>query len=89
MRFFGDLVEKRSPEQSLVFQERSLFAWLSVWENVSFGLSIRCLGLAERKEVARQALQRLGLAEAFDKRPDALSGGMRQRASPVLWRCAQ
>jgi hypothetical protein len=44
-------------------------------------LSIRCLGVAERKEIAHQALQRLGLAEAFDKRPDALSVGMRQRAA--------
>ena len=79
--FFGDLVEKRSPEQSLNFEERSLFPWLSVWQNASFGLSIRCLGLAERKEIARQALQRLGLAEAFDKRPDALSVDMRQRAA--------
>jgi len=79
--FFGDLIESPSPERSLIFQETSLFPWLSVWQNVSFGLSIRGLGVAERKEIARQALQRVGLTEAFDKRPDELSGGMRQRVA--------
>jgi NitT/TauT family transport system ATP-binding protein len=79
--FFGDLIERPSPERSLIFQETSLFPWLSVWQNVSFGLSIRGLGVAERKEIARQALQRVGLTEAFDKRPDELSGGMRQRVA--------
>ena len=79
--FFGDLVESPSPERSLIFQETSLFPWLSVWQNTSFGLSISGVGVAERKEIARQALQRVGLAEAFDKRPDELSGGMRQRVA--------
>jgi NitT/TauT family transport system ATP-binding protein len=79
--FFGDLIESPSPERSLIFQETSLFPWLSVWQNVSFGLSIRGLGVAERREIARQSLQRVGLAEAFDKRPDELSGGMRQRVA--------
>jgi NitT/TauT family transport system ATP-binding protein len=79
--FFGDLIESPSPERSLIFQETSLFPWLSVWQNVSFGLSIRGLSVAERKEIARQALQRVGLTEAFDKRPDELSGGMRQRVA--------
>jgi NitT/TauT family transport system ATP-binding protein len=79
--FFGDLVGSPSPERSLIFQETSLFPWLSVWQNVSFGLSIRGLRVAERKQIARQALQRVGLTEAFDKRPDELSGGMRQRVA--------
>ena len=79
--FFSDLVEGPSPERSLIFQETSLFPWLNVWQNVSFGLSIRGIGLTERKEAARQALQRVGLAEAIDKRPDELSGGMRQRVA--------
>jgi NitT/TauT family transport system ATP-binding protein len=78
---FGEPVETPSPERSLIFQETSLFPWLSVWQNVSFGLSLRGERVAERKEVARRALARVGLSEAMDKRPDELSGGMRQRVA--------
>jgi NitT/TauT family transport system ATP-binding protein len=79
--FFSDLIEGPSPERSLIFQDTSLFPWLSVWQNVSFGLSIRGIDLAERKAIAQRALQRVGLGEAADKRPDELSGGMRQRVA--------
>jgi NitT/TauT family transport system ATP-binding protein len=78
---FGERVHAPSPERSLIFQETSLFPWLTVWQNVSFGLSIRGVASAERKAVARQVLQRVGLTEAMDKRPDELSGGMRQRVA--------
>ena len=78
---FGDTVETPSPERSLIFQETSLFPWLTVWQNVSFGLSMRGASEAERREAARDALQRVGLTEAMDKRPDELSGGMRQRVA--------
>jgi NitT/TauT family transport system ATP-binding protein len=77
----GERVETPSPERSLIFQETSLFPWLSVWQNVSFGLSIKGVAVAERKDVARRALARVGLSEAMDKRPDELSGGMRQRVA--------
>jgi NitT/TauT family transport system ATP-binding protein len=78
---FRDRVEAPSPERSLIFQETSLFPWLTVWENVSFGLSIRGAGKAERRAVAQDALQRVGLRAAMEKRPDELSGGMRQRVA--------
>ena len=81
LRSYGEVVEAPAPERSLIFQETSLFPWLSVWQNVSFGLSIRGVPVAERKEIARQVLSRVGLTEAFDKRPDELSGGMRQRVA--------
>ena len=78
---FGDAVEAPSPERSLIFQETSLFPWLTVWQNVSFGLAIRGASQDERRAVAAQALQRVGLSAAMDKRPDELSGGMRQRVA--------
>ena len=78
---FGDLVETPSPDRSLIFQETSLFPWLTVWQNVSFGLAIRGAAQAERRAVAAEALQRVGLSAAMDKRPDELSGGMRQRVA--------
>jgi NitT/TauT family transport system ATP-binding protein len=70
-----------APDRSLIFQETSLFPWLSVWQNVSFGLSLRGVGKAEQREISRQVLFRTGLAETFDKGPHELSGGMRQRVA--------
>ncbi len=48
---------------------------------MSFGLSIRGASKGERRTVAAEALQRVGLKAAMDKRPDELSGGMRQRVA--------
>jgi NitT/TauT family transport system ATP-binding protein len=78
---FGDRVEQPSPERSLIFQEASLFPWLTVGQNVAFGLSIAGMQAAQRTLIARQALQRVGLIGTIDKRPDELSGGMRQRVA--------
>ena len=78
---FGAPVNGPSPERSLIFQETSLYPWLSVWQNVGFGLSIRGVAAAERRALAVEALARVGLAEAANKRPDELSGGMRQRVA--------
>ena len=78
---FGNRVADPSPDRSLIFQETSLFPWLTVGQNVSFGLSIRGTPVAERKVVAKEALHRVGLTEAMGKRPDELSGGMRQRVA--------
>ena len=78
---FGDRVATPSPERSLIFQETSLFPWLTVGQNASFGLSIRGDSADTRKAAARDVLQRVGLTEAMDKRPDELSGGMRQRVA--------
>ena len=78
---FGEPVERPSPDRSLIFQETSLFPWLSVGQNVAFGLSVRGETRQARMATARQALARVGLAEAIDKRPEELSGGMRQRVA--------
>ena len=77
----GEPVTGPGPERSLIFQETSLFPWLNVWQNVSFGLSVRGVPTEQRKETARQVLGRVGLSDAFEKRPDELSGGMRQRVA--------
>jgi NitT/TauT family transport system ATP-binding protein len=78
---FGDRVAGPSPERSLIFQETSLFPWLTVGQNASFGLSIRGESAGARRTAAREVLARVGLTEAIDKRPDELSGGMRQRVA--------
>lgn len=78
---FNERVTVPSPERSLIFQETSLFPWLTVWQNVSFGLDIRGASTEERRSIAKETLQRVGLSAAMDKRPDELSGGMRQRVA--------
>ncbi len=78
---FGRAVDRPSPDRSLIFQETSLFPWLTVGQNVSFGLSIRGDPAPSQRAAARDALTRVGLAQAIDKRPDELSGGMRQRVA--------
>ena len=65
----------------VVFQEPSLFPWLTAEENVEFPLALRGIGKKDRRARAREALQLVGL-EGFDKRhPHELSGGMKQRVS--------
>ena len=77
----GAPVTGPGPERSLIFQEASLLPWLSVWQNVTFGLALQGVSAANRRTAACEVLARAGLSEAFDKRPDELSGGMRQRVA--------
>lgn len=78
---FGKEITEPAPDRSLIFQETSLFPWLSVWQNVTFGLSLGTMPETERKEVAKEVLTKVGLRAALDKRPHELSGGMRQRVA--------
>jgi NitT/TauT family transport system ATP-binding protein len=77
----GVEVSEPSSDRSLIFQESSLYPWLSVADNVTFGLKLRGMGKAERRGVASRFLRKVGLGDVLDKRPDELSGGMRQRAA--------
>ncbi|MGL5010267.1 MAG: ABC transporter ATP-binding protein [Paracoccaceae bacterium] len=79
--FDGLPVTQPSPERSLIFQEAALFPWLSVRDNVGFGLSIRGGQPVPRAEKVDRLLRMVGLGGAGDRRPDELSGGMRQRAA--------
>jgi NitT/TauT family transport system ATP-binding protein len=77
----GAQVHAPGTDRGLVFQEASLYPWLTVGENVTFGLKMQHVPKARRAQVAHEILERVGLAEAIDKRPDQLSGGMRQRVA--------
>ncbi|MEH6559894.1 MAG: choline ABC transporter ATP-binding protein [Marinobacter sp.] len=69
----------RTRRISMVFQNFALMPWLTVEDNVAFGLELQGLGKAERrKKVARQ-LELVGLEGWAKCLPDELSGGMRQR----------
>lgn len=81
LRSFDTPVEAPGPDRSLIFQETSLMPWLTVGQNVAFGLSLRGVSERERRQIAEEVLSRVGLLAAIDKRPMELSGGMRQRVA--------
>ena len=64
-----------------VFQDYALFPHMTVGANVGFGLRMRGVASAPRAERSRAALELVGLADAFDKKPHQLSGGQRQRVA--------
>jgi ABC-type Fe3+/spermidine/putrescine transport system ATPase subunit len=65
----------------MVFQHYALFPHMSVAENVAFGLEARGVGKRDRLELARQALDRVGLADAWPRAIQSLSGGEQQRVA--------
>ncbi len=75
------IVEGPSPDRLVVFQEAALFPWLTVQENVEFGLKLQRVPKEERRERAFQALKMVHLTRFLDAQPHELSGGMKQRAA--------
>jgi NitT/TauT family transport system ATP-binding protein len=69
------------PDRCMIFQQSSLYPWMSVADNVGFGLKLRGASRAERRAVAERLLRVVGLRDVLDKHPDQLSGGMRQRVA--------
>ena len=79
--FDGLEVTEPSPERSLIFQEAALYPWLTVRDNITFGLKIAGQSAQKQEEAAERLLRLVGLVGAGDRRPHELSGGMRQRAA--------
>jgi len=81
VRFRDNLITGPSPERGMVFQEYALFPWMSVEDNVAFGLEAR----GESKDVIKprvaDLLAKLRLTEFATRWPRDLSGGMRQRVA--------
>ncbi|WP_079127742.1 ABC transporter ATP-binding protein [Streptomyces sp. TP-A0874] len=69
------------PENSLVFQGDSLFPWMTVRENASYGLRMRRAPESQIQETVGHYLAKTGLTQFADCYPHQLSGGMRQRVS--------
>ncbi|MET7501320.1 ABC transporter ATP-binding protein [Streptomyces microflavus] len=69
------------PENSMVFQGDSLFPWMTVRENASYGLRLRGVPGSEVRDTVGHYLGKTGLTQFADHYPHQLSGGMRQRVS--------
>ena len=68
-------------DRSLIFQQPSLYPWLSALDNVAFGLMLQGVGRKERRQRAEQFLRQVGLREFAQKHLHELLGGMQQRAA--------
>ncbi|MBB5690665.1 ABC transporter ATP-binding protein [Roseomonas alkaliterrae] len=70
-----------SLDRAVIFQGHALMPWMTATGNVAFALSCRHRGWsrAQCEAAAREALKRVGLGHALDRRPAELSGGMKQR----------
>lgn len=79
--FDGQHVTRPAPERAVVFQDPTLFPWLTVRGNVEFGLREQGLPARERRQKVRDYLAMVGLEEYEEVHPHALSGGMRQRVA--------
>ncbi len=70
------------PDRGVVFQQTALFPWLTVEDNIAFGLRLKAnAGKAPIGETVDTMLRRTGLTQFRKRRPAELSGGMRQRAA--------
>jgi NitT/TauT family transport system ATP-binding protein len=65
----------------MVFQAYTSFAWLTVRQNVEYGLKLQGIDAAERRKKAEKVLEQVGLHEFADRYPKDLSGGMKQRVA--------
>lgn len=79
----GKPVKGPGIDRAVVFQQYSLFPWLTVKGNVLFGIkqSGRKMGRAERNELAERYVESVGLSSARNRYPNELSGGMKQRVA--------
>ena len=77
----GRRVTEPGPDRGMVFQEYALFPWMTVEDNIGFGLQIKGVGKAEIRQRVDALLAMLSLSDFRTRFPKDLSGGMRQRVA--------
>ncbi|HSW05646.1 ABC transporter ATP-binding protein [Aquabacterium sp.] len=79
----GEYIAGPGSDRGVVFQQYSLFPWMTVRRNVEFGLKMKGVPRSERESQARTLLGLAGLLSFENHYPDQLSGGMKQRVGIV------
>jgi ABC-type nitrate/sulfonate/bicarbonate transport system ATPase subunit len=77
----GEVVTHPSKDRGMVFQKYTSFPWLTVADNIAYGMKINGVPEAQRKETVDRLLKSVGLTEFADVYPETLSGGMQQRVA--------
>jgi len=75
----GKPVASSGPERGMVFQEFALFPWRTARKNIEFGLEVKGVPEAKRREISSKYIDLVGLKGFEDAHPKELSGGMKQR----------
>ncbi len=75
--------QKKSTICGYMFQKDNLLVWRTIKKNIFLGLEIQHKNTKENKQYALDLLKKYGLGEFENKRPDELSGGMRQRVALI------
>ncbi|MBI4318223.1 MAG: ABC transporter ATP-binding protein [Chloroflexi bacterium] len=73
--------DRSSPVNSMIFQEQSVFPWMTVTDNITYGLRMRGVDKKTRDEIAQFYINKVGLRKFATAYPFQLSGGMKQRVS--------
>ncbi len=68
-------------ERGVVFQEHALFPWLTIEQNIRFGLDVKKMKKSEQEEIITKYLTMMGLTSFRNSFPKELSGGMKQRTA--------
>ncbi len=74
---------------ALIFQNLALFPLMTIWENITFSLEVKGVGIKERRKRAAELLELIALKGHGDKMVSELSGGQKQRVAIARALCAQ
>jgi NitT/TauT family transport system ATP-binding protein len=77
----GQLIVTPGPDRGMVFQNYTLYPWMTVQQNTEFGLKLQGVSALERREQASYYLSVVGLTDFAQSLPRQLSGGMKQRVA--------
>ena len=77
----GKEIDGPGADRGMVFQTYTLFPWLTVRENIEFGLRLKKMPARQRKEISDYYLSIIGLEPFANAYPKSLSGGMKQRVA--------
>jgi len=81
VRLDGNVIRAPGQDRGMVFQSYTLFPWLTVKENIKFGLEISGRPKGEQEKIAQEFVEKVGLKGFEHTYPKGLSGGMKQRVA--------